>query len=228
MDFHKQVFGSNTDTASFVNAPISLLCKTNKNFLRTKVCPQMIVHLARQGPCWWRVESLQVILLPVCPPNYSNIRMLVSSTMTDCQFSRARGVVWRLVVFSVQTLFFVFFCCCRLLLSRQPCSRPAQRWEPERRSSRGERRRWRPQGVRVRGQRGFHRGQQGQQRGQQRQQREQRQRIQRRQGRHSQHRRWGNRQSQRSRVRRRARWHRPPEDRPQRRRRRQRRRERRI
>merc|ERR1719391_250279 len=115
MDFHKQVFGSNLDTASFVNAPISLLCKTNKNFLRTKVCPQMIVHLARQGPCWWRVESLQVILLPVCPPNYSNIRMVVSSTMTDCQFSRARGVVWRLVVFSVKTLFFVFFAaagCC--------------------------------------------------------------------------------------------------------------------
>jgi len=147
-----------------VNAPISLLCKTNKNFLRTKVCPQMIVHLARQGPCWWRVESLQVILLPVCPPNYSNIRMVVSSTMTDCQFSRARGVVWRLVVFSVKTLFFCLFCCCRLLLSRQPCSptaqraqRPAQRWEPQRRSSRGERRRWRPQGVRVRGQRGFRR-----------------------------------------------------------------------
>merc|ERR1719391_1967769 len=164
MDFHKQVFGSNLDTASFVNAPISLLCKTNKNFLRTKVCLQMIVHFARQGPCWWRVESLQVILLPVCPPNYSNIRMVVSSTMTDCQFSRARGVVWRLVVFSVKTLFFCLFCCCRLLLRRQPCSptarraqRPAQRWEPQRRSSRGERRRWRPQGVRVRGQRGFRR-----------------------------------------------------------------------
>jgi len=75
----------------------------------------MIVHLARQGPCWWRVESLRVILLPVCPPNYSNIRMVVSSTMTDCQFSRARGVVWRLVVFSVKTLFLSFFAaagCC--------------------------------------------------------------------------------------------------------------------
>jgi len=34
--------------------------------------------------------------------------MVVSSTMTDCQFSRARGVVWRLVVFSVKH-FFVFF-----------------------------------------------------------------------------------------------------------------------
>ena len=36
------------------------LCKTNKNYLRTRACPQMIVHLARQDPCWWRVESLRV------------------------------------------------------------------------------------------------------------------------------------------------------------------------
>jgi len=34
--------------------------------------------------------------------------MVVSSTMTDCQFSRARGVVWHLVVFSVKTLFLSF------------------------------------------------------------------------------------------------------------------------
>ena len=36
------------------------LCKTNKNYLRTRVCPQMIVHLARQDR-WW-VESLRVFL----------------------------------------------------------------------------------------------------------------------------------------------------------------------
>ena len=61
MDFHKKVFFDRIRTQLVLWMHWSLfLCKTNKNYLRTRACPQMIVHLARQDPCWWRVESLRV------------------------------------------------------------------------------------------------------------------------------------------------------------------------
>merc|ERR1719476_1085602 len=153
----------------------------------------MIVHLARQDPCWQTGRVSASFLLAVS----SKLFQLNGGQLHHDRLSVLKSA--RCLAPSR------LFGCCRLLLSRQPCSptarraqRPAQRWEPQRRSSRGEQRRWRPQGVRVRGQRGFRRKGQArrEQRGQ-RQQRGQQRHIQRRQGRRIRRRRWGNQQGNR-------------------------------